>query len=164
MSSPGTDRSAALREALHRWCEALEGLRITLTEDRPAPGFSALADRLGDATDEVSGWLQEAEAGLALPDADQTIPRLVSRALRTQGDVLFGCLHQAQLDRLARTGGPSWHGWVTAVRAAAEPLWGRAEETIKQLTAPSLHPLEPLSHTTYHTTHIRHSETINPST
>jgi hypothetical protein len=167
MNSPGTDIPAAtLREALHSWGETLETLRITLTEDRPAPGLSALADGLADATDEAIGWLQEADARLAAPGAGaaREMPRLVARALRIQGDRLFGSSHQAQLERLARSGGGPWHAWVTAIRQASEPLWARAEDAVKHLAASGGPPPEPFAHTTYLTTNIRNTDTLNPST
>ena len=164
MTPPGTEVSTnALHDALRSWCEALEALRITLTEDRPKPGLSALGDGLADATDEVTGWLLEADACRALPDSPRETPRLIARALRTQGEKLFGSVHHAQLERLARTGGAAWHAWVTAVRCALDPLWARAEDTVRHLGALSPPP-EPTTHTTSHTTHIRTSDTFNPST
>jgi hypothetical protein len=165
MNVSGNELTAAgFRDALHRWTETLEALRITLTEDRPVPGDSALADGLADATDDIVGWLKEAEASLGIVDGLQQAPRLLAHALRRQGEALFGSLYQAQLERLARSRGPEWQSWVRAVRATSEPLWARAADAVQQL-GPARAPRLPdsLSHTTYHSTHFTHSDTINPS-
>lgn len=152
-----------LRESLHRWCEALEALRIALTEDRPPPGHSALGDGLADATDEVIGWLREAEAALARSEGAREAPQLIARAVRRQGDALFGNQHQAQLERLARTGGAPWQAWVRALQATAAPLWLCAAETVRHLGGCAVAPPnEAVSHTTYHQTHLCNSDTIHP--
>jgi hypothetical protein len=162
MNAPGT--TEALGGALHHWCEILEALRLTLVEDRPSPGLSALGDGLADGADAVIGWLREAEANLAGANARTEVPRLVGRAVRCQGETLFGPAYQIQLERLARAGGAPWAAWVRAVRGAAEPLWGCAEATVQQLGAsPPARSPDLLSHTTYHSTHFAHSDTIHPS-
>lgn len=163
MNAPGADpAAAALCDALRAWCEALEALRLTLTEDRPAPGDSALADGLADAADEVIGWLQEAAAQRASVDGACESARLVARAMRTQGDKLFGRAHQLQLDQIARTRGRSWRAWVTAVHRAAEPLWARTEQVVKLLGGgASPAALTASSHTTYAANHSPKSETFN---
>lgn len=165
MNPAGSDSATpGLRDALHAWCETLEALRLTLTEDRPAPGHSALGDGLADATDDVIGWLEEAAASCASAEGARESTRLVARALRVQGDKLFGSAHQVLLDRLARTGGAAWHAWVTAVRCSAEPLWARAEDVVRLLSASACSaPPEPLTHTSYYVTHLQKSETFNPS-
>lgn len=136
MSTPRSLAVEPLRQALRQWCEALETLRLTVAEDRPAPGDSALADRLADDTDEVIGWLSEAIAGLERPDEFDDAPRLVGRALRTQGEALFGCVRQAHLEQLARGPDGRWRAWVSAVRSSLEPLWARSEEVVTRLALP----------------------------
>jgi hypothetical protein len=162
MNAPGTDISG-LRDSLRAWCEALEALRLTLTEDRPPPGDSALADGLADATDDVIGWLKEAEAGLASAEHARSAPWLIARAVRRQGDALFGHAHHAQLERLARTGGAPWLAWVRAIHAASEPLWARAETTLQHLGGAPASARDPFSHTTYRQTHFCNTDTLNPS-
>lgn len=123
--------------AVRQWCEALEALRITAAEDQPAPGESALADRLADDTDEVIGWLSEAIAGLERSENSTEAHRLIARALRKQGDALFGCVRQAHLEQLARGPDGRWRAWVSAVRSALDPLWARSEEVVTQLALPA---------------------------
>lgn len=154
----------ALRSALRSWCETLEALRITLVEDRPQPGHSALADGLADATDDVIGWLKEAETSVRMHADANEASRLVARAIRRQGETLFSGANYLQLARLARVSGGPWHGWVSAIRAACAPLWARTEDAVRQLPAASALRVPELSHTTYHTTHIRKPDTTNSST
>jgi hypothetical protein len=157
MNSEPQDLAAALRQ----WCELLESLRIALAEDRPSPGLSALGDGLADATDEVLGWLHEAEQTLKQPNSQRTVAQLVSRAIQRQGDTLFSAANQTQLDRTARLGGAPWNAWVRAVRSSAEPLWQSAAAAVAQLADPV--PVgSDLSHTTYHATHFVHSDTSHP--
>jgi len=156
--NPDTAQVAA---ALRQWCELLENLRIALAEDRPAPGLSALGDGLADATDEVLGWLREAEQALQQPDGRRTAAPLVGRAIQRQGDTLFSAANQTQLDRTARLGGAPWNAWVRAVRSSAEPLWRSAAAVVGQLAEPAAHASD-VSHTTYHSTHFVQSDTSHP--
>jgi|GEM_PF-6127576 len=133
-SHPATE---SLCQALRQWCEALEALRITASEDQPAPGESALADHLADDADEVIGWLSEATAALERSENYTEAHRLVGRALRKQGEALFGCVRQVHLEQLARGPQAHWRGWVSAVRSALEPLWERSEEVVTRLALSS---------------------------
>lgn len=164
MNATGSDSAhAQLRDAVHRWSEALEALRLTLSEDRPVPGDSALADGLADATDDVVGWLKETEAGLAGSEGTPEAARLIARAIRRQGDTLFSRETHAQLDRLARVGGPRWLAWVRAVRGASDPLWSLAEEVVRRLSVVAGPTRDPFSHTTYRQTHFCNTDTPTTS-
>ena len=123
----------SLRVALRQWCEALETLRITVAEDQPSPGESALADHMADDTDEVIGWVNEATASLGDSGDSREVHRLVGRALRNQGESLFGCVRHAHLEQLARGPDGPWRAWVSAVRSALEPLWSRTEDVVTRL-------------------------------
>ena len=138
-----TPATESLCQALRQWCEALEILRITVAEDRPSPGESALADRMADDTDEVIGWLSEATAGLERSEDFFEAHRLVGRALRKQGDALFGCLRHAHLEQLARGPDGRWRAWVSAVRSALEPLWSRSEDVVTLLACSAPRPAAP---------------------
>ena len=135
-ASSHTLATESLRLALRQWCEALDALRITVQEDQPAPGELALADRMADDTDEVIGWLSEASAGLDGANDFSDAHRLVGRALRKQGESLFGCVRQIHLEQLARGADLRWRAWVSAVRSALEPLWLRSEDVVTRLAFP----------------------------
>lgn len=119
-----------LSEDFERLYEALDGLRLAVTEDQPRGDSVALLDLLGDASIDMLGWLREAQA--AAEDARSSVadtPDLY-RARRT----LTACQENfnrvserfdsdlvsyerlEELTSLGRERGREWRAWAEGVK------------------------------------------------
>jgi hypothetical protein len=119
--------------------EALQSLRLTVVEDRPLGDGVLMMDRMGDAVEDLSGWLEEG-SGAALqaskavvhPVDGQRAIRGLSQAherfLQLEYQFFFGLASYPQLadlSKLGRSRGREWRAWSSSVREALDQT-GRA--------------------------------------
>jgi len=114
--------------------EALASLRLTAIEDRPPRNEVLLVERLGDAVEDLGGWLDEAAAATAAAlgavarpldghRARETLARANERFIQIEYKLLFDLLSAEQLEELARFGrqrGREWLAWTGSVIQALE--------------------------------------------
>jgi hypothetical protein len=108
-----------LWDALCAVREPLMALSVTVWEDRPENGELILADSVGDAVAEASGWLEgaiaavrePADLGASLVDCGQQFDRL-EKAFWSD---LASYERLAEVEVL-RTERPLWSGWARGVR------------------------------------------------
>jgi hypothetical protein len=109
--------------------EAVTGLQITVIEDRPLDGGVLLVERLGNATDDLRGLVEEAFA--AALEATQAVGNPLdsyrARNALANANRQFVCLeykflieqlsadHLNELRKLGRNHGREWHGWTGSV-------------------------------------------------
>jgi hypothetical protein len=126
---------AAFRElcaSLQDLRESLIGLRVTIREDKPLKGDVVLIDLLGDAVDDVLGWVEEAltdasagqqaaEQGLDFQHARRTLTSCQERYLWLSHRFTFEVLRSDRRDGLRHVGrerGREWKVWASGVNAA----------------------------------------------
>lgn len=123
-----------LRLQLQLFHDALFGARMTVIEDRPLLGDSALVDQFGDALEDALGWLEEmlleVEAGeqalvypvdmerarYALTACQASFNRLTQR-LGGQA-ASYRCM--ADLTQMGQSRGGEWQSWAESVRDAMD--------------------------------------------
>lgn len=112
--------------------DAAESLQITVVEDRPLSGGVLLVERLGNATDDLRGWVEEAlvAAGDALAAVGNPLDEYKARTalaqanrllLRVEYKFLSQEMSSEQLHELAKFGrrrGREWLGWSGSVMQA----------------------------------------------
>lgn len=125
--------------------EALVSLRTTVIEDKPRQDEVVLVSLLGDAADDLLGWLEgalvaagEAQQAVIYPtDLDRTRRALTACQERFQhlnrrfASELGAYERLTELSRLGRLRGGEWRGWVASVKAAlddCQPLLFKVED------------------------------------
>jgi len=126
-------------ESLHRlnaqlacWYEALEALRCTVNEDRPAANDVALADCYDDAVcdalssleqvrAEVRGLAQSVNAVAAARGLHRVHTRM-NELCRQHSASLIGWERMTALAEVGARRGRSWSQWATALRRTLEGL------------------------------------------
>jgi hypothetical protein len=123
-----------LGRELKRLKDELEAVRVTVVEDRPSGDQAVVADRLGDAVEELVGWSVEAVAAAEkMREAvvgERVKLRLVRKSLGESQRSFHRVLQRynelvsyariAELMQLARERRGEWPAWVTAVRKGLE--------------------------------------------
>jgi hypothetical protein len=114
--------------------EAFESLRLTAVEDRPLRDEVLLVERLGNAVDDLQGWLEEAvaAAGEALQAvrhpldgyrAREALALAHERFLRLEHKFFSDGVSYEEIDELSRFGrrrGREWLGWTGSVVQALD--------------------------------------------
>ena len=109
--------------------EAVASLQITVIEDRPLKGAVLLVERLGNATDDLRGLVEEAlvSAGEATTAVGNPPDSYRARNALANANRQFVCLeykflleqlsseHLNELRKLGRVQGGEWHGWARSV-------------------------------------------------
>lgn len=132
MTLEATFRELYIRlQELH---DAVLGVRVTVVEDRPLQGDVVLVDVLGDAADDLLGWLSEALAAAAEGRQAAAHPIKIDtlcRTLTTCQDGFSRMSHRftsdvthhrrmAELARLGRERGGEWRAWTRGVTQALD--------------------------------------------
>ncbi|MDS4011692.1 MAG: hypothetical protein RKK15_09855 [Defluviicoccus sp.] len=121
-----------LREGHERLMEGLKALRTTVIEDKPLYGDVVLVDDLGNAVDDLLGWLEEGLATVRDAQAAVAHPSDLARAAGSLGKAhdrlllllrrFFGeTIAYRRLNALAQFGaarGGEWQAWLEVVFAA----------------------------------------------
>lgn len=122
-----------LAEQLWTLREALLSLRVTVVEDRPQRGETVLVEALGDAVEDLTGWLAESAATVDRTrrrvrhgNAAQIVPLLAAVDSHLQQIEAALCqLHSyerlAPLLKMARQQGGEWMSWLHGVGEALKP-------------------------------------------
>jgi hypothetical protein len=114
--------------------EAIQSLRLTVVEDRPLDDGVLIIERMSDAIDNISGWLEEgavaasrASQAVAHPlDGHQAIQDLSEahdRFIKLEHELFFGLASYPQLTNLAKLGksrGGEWRAWSGTVGEALD--------------------------------------------
>ncbi len=122
--------------------EAAESLQITVVEDRPLSGGVLLVERLGNAVDDLRGWVEESlvAAGDALAAVGNPLDQYRARTalanahrlvLRVEYKFLSEEMSCAQLNELTKFGrrrGQEWFGWCGSVIQALTQCRGLVHE------------------------------------
>ena len=109
--------------------EVVASLQITVIEDRPLNGGVLLVERLGDATDDLRGLVEEAlaaavEATTAVGNpldsyrARNSLANANRQFLSLEYKLMLEQLssdHLNELRKLGRNHGREWHGWACSV-------------------------------------------------
>jgi hypothetical protein len=109
--------------------EAVASLQITVIEDRPLSGAVLLVERLGNATDDLRGLVEQALAAAVEATTAVGNPPDSYRARNALANAnrQFVCLeykflleqlssdHLNELRKLGRNHGREWHGWTGSV-------------------------------------------------
>lgn len=129
-----------LLDKFHHLRDALQGLHLTVIEDRPLRNEVLMVERLGDAVEDLRGWLEEglSAATVALKavgnpfdgyGARQALACAHDRVLRLEYKFFFDVVSDERMHDLSRFGrqrGREWLGWAKSVREALsqcrEPL------------------------------------------
>ena len=114
--------------------EAFESLRLTAIEDRPLRDEVLLVERLGNAVDDMQGWLEEAVAAAA--DAQKAVRHPLDgyrarEALALANERFIRLEYKffsegvsyegiSELMRFGRRGGREWLGWTGSVIQALD--------------------------------------------
>ena len=114
--------------------EAFESLRLTAVEDRPLRDEVLLVERLGNAVEDLQGWLEEAVA--AAGEAQQAVRHPLDghrargalalaheRFLRLEYKFFFEGVSYEEIGELSRFGrrrGREWLGWTGSVIQALD--------------------------------------------
>jgi hypothetical protein len=118
--------------AFGRLRDALQGLQLTVVEDRPPRNEVLMVERLGDAIDDLRGWLEEGLAGasdalnaVGTPfDADgarQALATANDRFIRLEYKFFLDVTSYEVVDNLIRFGrqrGREWLRWTASVKEA----------------------------------------------
>ena len=132
-----------LSASLAKLHDAFSALQLTLNEDRPTKGESALADMLGDSALEVIGMLHEArqaavEAQSALarePDFDRarralsTCQKMLPQIEQKFWGDLIAHERLADLAHFASERGGEWPAWARATKQRMEQCRQPLQET-----------------------------------
>jgi hypothetical protein len=114
--------------------EAFESLRLTAVEDRPLRDEVLLVERLGNAVDDLQGWLEEAAA--AAGEAQQAVRHPLDgyraraalalandRFIRLEYKFFLEGVGYEEINELSRFGrrrGREWLGWTGSVIQALD--------------------------------------------
>ncbi len=126
--------------------ESLQNLRLTVVEDRPLREGVVIVDRMGDAIDDLSGWLEEGSEGARQaakaanypfdgPRAIQGLRDASTRFVRIREKFFFGLASYPQvadLIRLGKSRGREWRAWSGSVKEALDQT-GRAISELDQV-------------------------------
>jgi hypothetical protein len=114
--------------------DLLRGVRLTVVEDKPQHGDVVLVDRMGNAIEDLLGWLEEAVAAAA--EAEQAVAYPLDAHLARQALIVcqerytrltqqyfsdFASYERtAELMRFGRARRGEWQAWTRSVRQALE--------------------------------------------
>jgi hypothetical protein len=127
--------------------EAAESLQITVVEDRPLSGGVLLVERLGNAVDDLRGWVEESlvAAADALAAVGNPLDEYKARNALAQANRLFlrveykflseemSCDQLRELTKFGRRGGREWLGWSGSVIQALTQCRGLVHEVDEAL-------------------------------
>ena len=122
--------------------EAVQGLQITVVEDRPLSGGVLLVERLGNAADDLRGWVEESlvAAGEALAAVRNPLDEYKARTALANANRLFlrveykflseemSCEQLHELMKFGRRRGREWLGWSGSVIQALTQCRGLVHE------------------------------------
>jgi len=129
--------------------EALQNLRLTVVEDRPLRNGVLIIDRMGDAIDDLIGWLEEGSeaAGRASKavvhpiDGQRAIHDLSQvneRFLKLEYNFFWGLASYPQVRDLTKLGtsrGREWRAWSDSVKVALDQTGHAMNELQRALLA-----------------------------
>lgn len=127
--------------------EAAESLQITVVEDRPLSGGVLLVERLGNAVDDLRGWVEESlvAAADALAAVGNPLDEYKARNALAQANRLFlrveykflseemSCDQLHELTKFGRRRGREWLGWCGSVIQALTQCRGLVHEVDEAL-------------------------------
>jgi hypothetical protein len=127
--------------------EAAESLQITVVEDRPLSGGVLLVERLGNAVDDLRGWVEESlvAATDALAAVGNPLDEYKARNALAQANRLFlrveykflseemSCDQLHELTKFGRRRGREWLGWSGSVIQALTQCRGLVHEVDEAL-------------------------------
>jgi hypothetical protein len=122
--------------------EAAESLQITVVEDRPLSGGVLLVERLGNAVDDLRGWVEESlvAAGCALAAVGNPLDEYTARTALANANRLFlrveykflseemSCEQLHEVTKFGRRRGREWLGWSGSVIQALTQCRGLVHE------------------------------------
>lgn len=122
--------------------EAVQSLQITVVEDRPLSGGVLLVERLGNAADDLRGWVEESlvAVGEALAAVRNPFDEYKARTALANANRLFlrveykflseemSCEQLHELMKFGRRRGREWLGWSGSVIQALTQCRGLMHE------------------------------------
>jgi len=129
--------------------EAIEGLRLTVVEDRPSGDDVLLFERMSNLIDDLNGWLEEGRAGalrafkavthpLNGQHAIQALAATHERLLQLEYHFFLKLTAYSLLDdltRLSKSRGREWRAWNASVTDALDETSHRINELDRALLA-----------------------------
>jgi len=123
-----------LRLQLQLFYDALIGARMTVLEDRPLLGDSALVDQFGDALEDALGWLEEMRLEAQAGEEALVYPADIERAryalticqsrfntlMQRLGGQATSYRRMADLTQMGQSRGGEWQSWTESVSDAMD--------------------------------------------